>query len=140
RPARSGLVRPRRRRGGRRRLGRGGSRRGRPRRRCRRGRAGTRRARAAQGRSPPAEPGMTPAERASALVDADAGVDERAAEAALRPRTLDEFVGQERVREQLGLVLTAARGRGSPPDHVLLSGPPGLGKTTLAMIIGAELG
>ncbi|NKY07114.1 Holliday junction branch migration DNA helicase RuvB [Cellulomonas hominis] len=65
---------------------------------------------------------------------------ERAAEAALRPRHLDEFVGQKVVREQLSLVLQAAIGRGRAPDHVLLSGPPGLGKTTLAMIIAAELG
>jgi Holliday junction DNA helicase RuvB len=69
-----------------------------------------------------------------------AGVeDERQVEAALRPRTLGEFIGQRRVREQLGLVLEAARGRGRVPDHVLLSGPPGLGKTTLAMIVAAEL-
>ncbi|GAB2679075.1 Holliday junction branch migration DNA helicase RuvB [Thalassiella azotivora] len=65
---------------------------------------------------------------------------ERAAESALRPRRLDEFVGQKVVREQLSLVLEAARGRGKAPDHVLLSGPPGLGKTTLSMIIAAELG
>ncbi len=61
-------------------------------------------------------------------------------EAALRPRTLDELIGQERVREQLALVLHAALGRGRAPDHVLLSGPPGLGKTTMAMIIAAEVG
>jgi holliday junction DNA helicase RuvB len=64
---------------------------------------------------------------------------ERAAEAALRPHTLDELIGQERVREQLTLVLGAARQRQRTPDHVLLSGPPGLGKTTLAMIIAAEM-
>ncbi|WP_255491521.1 MULTISPECIES: Holliday junction branch migration DNA helicase RuvB [unclassified Actinotalea] len=65
---------------------------------------------------------------------------ERAAEAALRPQRLAEFVGQRVVRDQLELVLHAALGRGKAPDHVLLSGPPGLGKTTLAMIIAAELG
>ncbi|WP_425474913.1 Holliday junction branch migration DNA helicase RuvB [Nocardioides cheoyonin] len=73
------------------------------------------------------------------LTAAEAEGDERAVEQALRPRTLDEVVGQGRVRAQLGLVLEAARRRGRAPDHVLLSGPPGLGKTTLAMIIAAEL-
>lgn len=64
---------------------------------------------------------------------------DREVETALRPRALGEFVGQPRVREQLHLVLESARKRGVPPDHVLLSGPPGLGKTSLAMIIAAEL-
>jgi len=73
------------------------------------------------------------------LVSAEAAADESAVEAALRPRTLTEFIGQHRVREQLGLVLQAARQRSRTPDHVLLSGPPGLGKTTLAMIIASEL-
>jgi Holliday junction DNA helicase RuvB len=77
---------------------------------------------------------------ADSVVRAGADDLERAAEAALRPRHLDEFVGQKVVREQLSLVLQAAIGRGRAPDHVLLSGPPGLGKTTLAMIIAAELG
>ena len=65
---------------------------------------------------------------------------ERAAEGALRPRHLEDFVGQDVERGQLSVVLRAATSRGSSPDHVLLSGPPGLGKTTLAMIIANELG
>ena len=65
---------------------------------------------------------------------------ERAAEGALRPRHLEDFVGQDVVRGQLSVVLRAATSRGSSPDHVLLSGPPGLGKTTSAMIIANELG
>ncbi len=64
---------------------------------------------------------------------------EGAFEQALRPRTLDELIGQDRVREQLALVLDAAVARARTPDHVLLSGPPGLGKTTIAMIIAHQL-
>ena len=66
--------------------------------------------------------------------------DEDELERSLRPRRLDDFVGQERVKEQLAIALEAARGRGEALDHVLLVGPPGLGKTSLAFIVREELG
>jgi holliday junction DNA helicase RuvB len=89
--------------------------------------------------SDPAAP-LSGAHAEDRVVSPLAGPDERVMESALRPRRLSEFVGQARVREQLSLVLESALRRGRPPDHVLLCGPPGLGKTTIAMIIAAELG
>jgi holliday junction DNA helicase RuvB len=80
------------------------------------------------------------ANNAERVVAALADADDRVIESTLRPKRLSDFVGQARVREQLSLVLAGALRRGKPPDHVLLSGPPGLGKTTIALIIAAELG
>ncbi|NGN69641.1 Holliday junction branch migration DNA helicase RuvB [Streptomyces sp. A7024] len=75
----------------------------------------------------------------SRLVGAVADREDDAVEAALRPKSLAEFIGQHRVREQLDLVLKAARQREATADHILLSGAPGLGKTTLAMIVASEM-
>jgi holliday junction DNA helicase RuvB len=81
-----------------------------------------------------------PGQPGERVVSAIADADDRVIEAALRPKRLAELVGQARVREQLSLLLEGALRRGRPPDHVLMSGPPGLGKTTIAMIIATELG
>ena len=86
--------------------------------------------------------GLPPTPRESSRVVSAAPVSnsEEAIERALRPKQLDEYVGQAKVREQLEIFIGAAKKREEPLDHVLLFGPPGLGKTTLSHIIAAELG
>ena len=82
-----------------------------------------------------------PAMSADARIVAASRVDDDAQyEAGLRPRILDDYIGQDRIRENLQVSIAAARGRGEALDHVLLYGPPGLGKTTLAYVIANELG
>ena len=82
-------------------------------------------------------PDVTQDER---IVDPEVPEEERELDAALRPRRIDEFVGQDRIKEQLALLVDGARARGETVDHLLFSGPPGLGKTTLAGIVSNELG
>lgn len=74
------------------------------------------------------------------VVSGKPGAEDIPLDASLRPRCLDEFVGQSRIKENLAIAIAAAQGRGEALDHVLLYGPPGLGKTTLAHIIAAEMG
>jgi holliday junction DNA helicase RuvB len=83
---------------------------------------------------------MSPPVSEERLMSADRRVEEDGVDRAIRPRNFAEYVGQEQVKNQMGIFIEAARQRAEPLDHVLIFGPPGLGKTTLAVIIAAELG
>jgi len=83
---------------------------------------------------------LDPKFKIPSFADATAGKEDKEIELSLRPKKLREFIGQRRLKDQLGVFIEAARERGEALDHILFYGPPGLGKTTLAMLLAAEMG
>ena len=86
--------------------------------------------------------GRKPPRRPEALVDSKPALEEAVSrpEDKLRPQRLDDYIGQSELKQVLGIAVEAALGRGDALDHVLLYGPPGLGKTTMAMVLAEEMG